>query len=78
MVDAVLRAVNIDNAEAATLAELAQQVQWDASDAATIARAFAGDMAMWTRKGYDAEAEADREGRSAAGGPSVHGPHADF
>ena len=78
MVDAVLRAVNIDNAEAATLEKLAQQVQWDACDAATIARAFAGDMAMWTRKGYDAEAEADREGRSAAGGPSVHGPHADF
>ena len=49
LVDAVLRAVNIDNAETAALAELAQQVQWDASDAATIARAFAGDMATGGR-----------------------------
>ena len=44
LVDAVLRAVNIDNAETASLALLAQQVEWDASDAATVARAFAGEQ----------------------------------
>ena len=49
LVDVVRRAVNIDNAEKAALAELAQQVQWDASDAATIARAFSGDMATGGR-----------------------------
>ena len=49
LVDAVRRAGNIDNAEKASLAELAQQVQWDASDAATIARAFSGDMATGGR-----------------------------
>ena len=49
LVDVVRRAVNIDNAEKAALAELAQHVQWDASDAATIARAFSGDMATGWR-----------------------------
>ena len=43
LVDAVLRAKNIDNADKAALGELAQHVQWEASDAATIARAFAGN-----------------------------------
>ena len=45
LVDAVLRAKNIDHAAKATLAELAQHVQWEASDAATIARAFCGNDA---------------------------------
>ena len=43
LVDAVLRAKNIDNADKAALGELAQHVQWEASDAATIARAFSGN-----------------------------------
>ena len=45
LVDAVRRALHIDHADKAALAELAQQVQWDASDSATVARAFSGDMA---------------------------------
>ena len=40
LVDAVPRAKNIDNTDKATLGELAQHVQWEASDAATVARAF--------------------------------------
>ena len=49
LVDAVGRAVHIHNADKAALGEVAQQVQWEASDAATIARAFSGDMATGGR-----------------------------
>ena len=45
LVDAVLRAKTMEKADKATLAELAQHVQWEALDAATVARAFAG---RWT------------------------------
>ena len=45
LVDAVLRAKNQENSDKTVLAELAQHVQWDASDAATVARAFAGNDA---------------------------------
>ena len=43
VVEAVKSAAPIDDADKATLRELAQQVQWEASDASTIARAFSGD-----------------------------------
>ena len=45
LVDAVLRAKNMEKTDKATLAELAQHVQWEALDAATVARAFAGNDA---------------------------------
>ena len=45
LVDAVLRAKNLENTDKAALAELAQHVQWEALDAATVARAFAGNDA---------------------------------
>ena len=46
LVDAVLRAKNMEQkTDKATLADLAQHVQWEALDAATVARAFAGNDA---------------------------------
>ena len=43
LVAAVDRAAHIDDADKATLGELAQQVPWEASDASTIARALSGN-----------------------------------
>ena len=43
LVNAVLRCRLLDEADKAALAELAQTPQWDAADAATIARAFAAN-----------------------------------
>ena len=45
LVDTALRAKNFDEADKAALAELAQNVRWEASGAATVARTFVGNDA---------------------------------